>query len=87
MERLRLVTPELLAQRLGVLAEWRLENGRYVPVSASENLAPGRGVRRRDGVLQMGLSQPEITQVHRQLTRFLSQVERGRFELVARSSP
>jgi hypothetical protein len=87
VERLRLVTPALLAQRLGVLAEWRLENGRYVPVTASENLVPGRGVRRRDGVLQMGLSQAEITQVHRQLTRFLSQAERGRFELVARSSP
>jgi len=87
VERLRRITPELLKQRLGVLAEWRLEGGSYVPVSPSDNLSPGRGVRRRDGVLQMGLTQAEIMQVDRQLRRFLSQVERGRFELVAAPNP
>jgi len=87
VQRLRRITPELLTQRLGVLAEWRLERGSYVPVAPSENLSPGRGVRRKDGVLQMGLTQPEITQVDRQLRRFLSQVERGRFELVAAPNP
>jgi hypothetical protein len=82
VERLRAVTPELLKQRLGVLAQWRLENGGYVPMPAGENIALGRGVRRKDGVLQMGLTESEIMQVHRQLTRFLAQVDRGRLALV-----
>jgi len=87
VERLRAVTPELLKQRLGVLAQWRLENGRYVPAPHGENLAPGRGVRSRDGVLQMGLTESEIMRVYRQLTRFLDQVDRGRLTLVAASGP
>jgi hypothetical protein len=87
VERLRKVTPELLTQRLGVLAQWRLEGSRYVPVPLGENLATGRGVRVRDGVLQMGLTESEIMQVYRQSARFLSQVDRGRYELVAESTP
>ena len=87
VERLRAVTPELLKQRLGVLAQWRLEDGGYVPMPAGENMAFGRGVRSRDGVLQMGLTELEITQVYRQLARFLSQVDRGRLELVAGPGP
>ena len=87
VERLRKVTPELLTQRLGVLAQWRLDDGRYVAWPLGENLASGRGVRRTDGLLQMGLTESEIMQVHRQLQRFLSQVDRGRFALVAVSGP
>jgi hypothetical protein len=87
VERLRAVTPELLKQRLGVLAQWRLENRAYVPVPTSDNLAASRGVRREDGVLQMGLTESEIMQVYRQLTRFLSQVDRGRLALVPEPGP
>jgi hypothetical protein len=87
VERLRKVTPELLTQRLGVLAEWRLEGGKYVPVPLGKNIATGRGVRTKDGVLQMGLTESETMQVYRQLARFLSQVDRGRFELVAEPPP
>ena len=87
VERLRAVTPEQLKQRLGVLAQWQLENGRYVPAPHGENFAPNRGVRSKDGILQMGLTDSEIMRVYRQLTRFLSQVDRGRFTLVAGSGP
>jgi len=87
VERLRKVTPELLTQRLGVLAEWRLAGGKYVPVPLGQNIATGRGVRTKDGVLQMGLTESETMQIYRQLARFLSQVDRGRFELVAEPPP
>ena len=87
VERLRKVTPQLLMQRLGVLAEWRLEGGRYVPAPLGANIAKGRGVRSKDGALQMGLTESETLQVYRQLARFLSQADRGRFELVAASAP
>src|SRR5688572_10294522 len=87
VQRLREVTPALLMQRLGVLAQWRLEDRRYVPVPPGENIASGRGVRNKDGVLQMGLTEQETAQVYRQLARFLAQVDRGRVELVARSEP
>ena len=87
VERLRTVTPELLKQRLGVLAQWRLENGGYAPMPPGENIAFGRGVRRKDDVLQMGLTEAEIMQVNRQLVRLLAQVDRGRLALVPKPDP
>jgi hypothetical protein len=56
-------------------------------VPPGENIASGRGVRNKDGVLQMGLTEQETAQVYRQLARFLAQVDRGRVELVAGSEP
>ena len=34
--RLRQVTPQVLAERLGVLAQWHLEGGSYVPVAIGQ---------------------------------------------------
>jgi hypothetical protein len=75
--RLREITPELLESRLAVLAQWRMQDGRYVPVPPGPNLSPRRGVRRSDGQLQMGLTTQEIQAIHRLLTRLLQRIERG----------
>ena len=78
VERLRGTTEPELHRRLGVLAQWRLENGRWQPMPPGENLSPQRGVRQGDGIVQMGLRRSEIEQVHRQITRLLKQVDSGR---------
>jgi hypothetical protein len=78
VERLRGVTEEQLERRLGVLAQWRLEDGRWIAVEPGPNLAPGRGVRLEDGVLQLGLTRAEIGAVARQLERLLKQVDGGK---------
>ena len=46
VERLRQVTPQVLADRLGVLAQWHLDGRSYVPVAIGKNLFESRGVRR-----------------------------------------
>jgi hypothetical protein len=82
VERLRSVTQQLLTERLGVLAQWQLRDGNFVPVAGGENLSERDGVRREGNDLQMGLNKLEIRSLHRQLTRLLEQVDRGEITLV-----
>ena len=82
VERLRKVTLEHLTERLAVLAQWRLEKGNYIPAANGRNLAEGRGVRRKDQDLQMGLNKGEIRELHRLLTRLLKRIDRGEITLV-----
>ena len=81
IERLRAVTPQVLATKLGVLAQWQLQDGHYVPVTPGKNLGEGRGVRLKAGTVQMGLTTTEINKVRGLLKRLLDQADRGRFEL------
>ncbi len=75
--RLRKVTREDLDAQLGVLAEWRLQDGHYVASERGANRAPIRGVRRSDGILQMGLTKSEIGDVQRLLQQLLRKVDSG----------
>jgi hypothetical protein len=75
----------VLSDRLGVLAQWSLQGGRYVAVANGRNLADSRGVRRDGDVLQMGLTRTEISAVYRLLTSLLERVDRG--EITAGPAP
>jgi hypothetical protein len=85
VERLRKITPEILAERLGVLAQWKLEGGKFVAVPAGPMLA-GRGVRREGEQLQMGLTRPEIAALHRRLKNLLEQVDSGKIAVTRANS-
>ena len=76
--RLRAVTEDELQRRLGVLAQWKLQEGRWVAETPGENLGSGRGVRSSDGTVQLGLTRSEIGRIWRQLQRLLEQVDRGK---------
>jgi hypothetical protein len=76
--RLEAVTEQELERRLGVLAQWRLQEGRWVAEAPGASLGAGRGVRQADGVVQLGLTRLEIAQVWRLLQRLLEDVDRGR---------
>jgi hypothetical protein len=78
VERLRGVTENALHERLGTLAQWQLQDGRYVPVPPDANLAPNRGVRKKDEVVQLGLTRSEILAIWRQRARLLQEVDAGR---------
>jgi hypothetical protein len=78
--RLRGIRREDLEARLGVLAQWRMRDGHYVPVAPSGNLAPARGVRHRGDDLQMGLTEAEIADVFRQAQHLLARVDAGEIE-------
>jgi hypothetical protein len=81
--RLRTITLPVLEQRLGVLAQWKLEGDRFVPVALGPNLSPGRGVRRQGKDLQMGLTKSEISAVNRLLGRLLQRIDAGEIAVTA----
>jgi hypothetical protein len=76
--RLRAVDGQELQRRLGVLAQWRLQDGRWVAEAPGGNLGAGRGVRQSGGVVQLGLTRPEIERVWQLLRRLLEDVDEGR---------
>ena len=75
--RLRKLTEADLGARLAVLAEWKLENGRYVAVPPGENLGRRTGVRRKEDVVQMGLSSFEIAGVWNRAQKLLRMIDDG----------
>lgn len=81
--RLRAITPAQLESHLAVLAQWQLQDGRYVPAPLGPNLAAPRGVRRSDGQLQMGLTSMEIQSIARLLERLLQRIDRGEITVLA----
>ena len=76
--RLRAIDDRVLDDRLGVLAQWHLEGGRWVAEPRGPNLGPSRGVRQKDGRVQLGLTNAEIARVRRVLRRLLQDVEDGK---------
>jgi len=78
IERLRNITPQLLNERLGVVAQWQLQGQSFVPVARGANLSPRRGVRQKGANLQMGLTKGEIKQLQRQLKELLRRVDEGK---------
>ncbi len=83
VQRLHQVTLKTLSDRLGVLAQWRLDAGHYVPAALGENINATRGVRQKNGSVQMGLTRSEIDAVYRLLQRLIDQADHGRLTLVA----
>jgi hypothetical protein len=81
--RLREITGPMLQQRLSVLAQWKLEGGRYVPVAPGPELQRRTGVRRSGNDLQMGLTPKEIGGVQYQLKRLLKRIDAGEIGVVA----
>ena len=79
---LRTITPALLEQQLGVLAQWRLEGDRFVPAALGPNLSARRGVRLADKDLQMGLTAKEIASVQWLLGRLLKRIDAGEITVV-----
>jgi hypothetical protein len=77
VERLRKITPEVLQQTLGVVGQWQLQDGKYVPVPKGENLSPNQGVRREGEVLQMGLKKSEVSRIARALKSLLKKIDDG----------
>jgi hypothetical protein len=83
VDRLRKITPQLLQERLGVLAQWQLQGAQFAPVAPEKSLSLNRGVRREGDNLQMGLTKSEISAVYRLLTRLLERIDAGEITVAA----
>jgi hypothetical protein len=80
--QLRTITMPVLEQRLGVLAQWKLEGNKFVPAPLGPSLSVYRGVRREGMDLQMGLTRAEIQAIYRLLTKLLQRVDAGEITTV-----
>lgn len=78
IERLRGITVEDLHAALGVLVQYEVRDGVMVGVPPGENLRRSDGVRRREGVIQLGLTDTEIDRAYDRLQDLLRDVDRGR---------
>ena len=77
VERLRRVTPEDLHKALGVVAQFEIRGSELVAVPATANLNAGRGVRKQENVVQLGLTTREINEVHDRIRWILKKVDDG----------
>lgn len=78
--RLRTLTEDQFHERLGVLAQWQIQDELLVPVEPTENIDARRGVRERDGVVQVGLTRDEIDDVWYRLETFLRGIDSGLYQ-------
>jgi hypothetical protein len=85
--RLRGLTRDDLQRTLGVLVQWRLDGSRWIAEPPGENLSAQQGVRRKDDVIQLGLTRSEIAQVDRRRAKLLKAVDDGRVRLLEESRP
>jgi hypothetical protein len=76
--RLRGITKDDLERRLGVVGQWRPENGRWIAMPPGANFNAGLGVRSEGNVVQMGLTRKEIADVWLRLTQLLKDVDAGK---------
>jgi hypothetical protein len=82
VERLRDVSEDQLEEEFGVLAELRVdEHGVYRPVAPGRNLDPDSGARRKDGIVQFGLTEDEIEDLEDRIEDLLDDVDDGKIAL------
>ncbi|MDE2879214.1 hypothetical protein [Candidatus Palauibacter soopunensis] len=82
IDRLRGLSLEGLQAQFGVLVQLEIRDGNFVEVEPTENLDPGRGVRRDAERIQLGLTEREIRAMHRRIVRLLERVDDGRYGLI-----
>ncbi len=80
VERLRQITREDLDRTLGVVAEYEIRDRVFFPVEKTANTTRGRGVRKSDTRLQLGLTRLEIDGVEQRLRNLLRRVDSGRLK-------
>ena len=81
VERMRTLTEEQFHEALGVLAQWEVgEDEQLTRVPVTENIDSRRGVRQRDGQIQIGLTRDEIEDSWYRLEVFLGNVGNGRYQ-------
>lgn len=78
IERLRSLQKKELERDLGVVAQFEVQGGRFVPAPPTANLNPKKGVRQKGDVVQFGLTQKEIDGIASRLKKLLQRIDSGR---------
>ena len=81
IEQLRTLTRDDLQQRLGTLAQFRIQqDGTLVLEDPEPAIQPRRGIRETDTMIQLGLTEREINGVWNRIQRILDEVDDGDLE-------
>jgi hypothetical protein len=80
VDRLRAITRADL-DRLATVAEYRVQDGLLQEVEPTAPFDPGEGVRRKDDVIQLGLTRQEIDGVEARLKQLLSRIDAAEIEV------
>jgi hypothetical protein len=80
VERLRSIRRAEL-ETLGIVAQYRIEDGQLVPAEHTASLAPNRGVRLSRDTVQFGLTDKEIRGIQTRLRKLLQRIDAGQIEL------
>ena len=78
VERLRALDRDRLNQVLGAVGTWRIEDAHLVRVEGEPVYSGAKGVRTRDGKVQLGLTPREILDVETRRKELLEMVDKGK---------
>ena len=77
---LRGITRKDLEASLAVVAQFGIENRQLVPSDHTTPIKRGRGVRKRSGTVQLGLTSREIRSVNNRIRDLIRFYDKGRLE-------
>jgi hypothetical protein len=81
VERLRRITEDDLRRTLSVVLQFEIRDGELVPVERTASVDDGWGVRRKDAVIQFGLTGGEVRDVYERVRDVLEDVDSGRIKV------
>ena len=70
----------MLTEALGVVAQFERRGDAYVATARGPSIDSSRGVRRKDVVLQLGLTSSEIDGVAYRLRELLKEIDKGKIK-------
>jgi hypothetical protein len=75
IDRLRNIDLDDLEQALGVVAQYRIQDGQLIATEPTDNFNVSGGIRRSEDMIQLGLKENEIRKVYTRLTELLQKVD------------
>jgi hypothetical protein len=81
VDRLRSITREELDRRLSVVAQFRRDGEMLVPMTPTEPLNRGKGVRHNAEIVQLGLTKQEIGHIWDRIRKVLEKVDEQKIAL------
>jgi len=80
ISRLRAIQEQDLITALGVVAQYEIQNGQFIPVEPGQSLDDKKGVRVADGIIQFGITKYEIKGVYDRMKKLLKRVDSDKIE-------
>jgi len=81
VDRLRHVESETLHKILGVVVQYKVQDGQLLFVECAENVDPQKGVRISGDIIQFGLTEREIDDIVKRQQKLIETVDSGKIKI------